>query len=109
MLAARPGAPHPPRLVGIGAGGCCAASPGNAGPRPRWLWTLLLIPGGLILAVGLGIAWAGLVLLLPGLRRLSTASAGTSVAPGLTCHRDSKPAPQSYGEPHEPSQRWEAN
>jgi hypothetical protein len=66
--------------------------------RPRWLWAaLLLIPGGLILAAGLGIAWAGLVLLLPGLRRMTAAMGGPE--------RETLGPAQPYGEPHEPSPR----
>jgi hypothetical protein len=63
--------------------------------RPRWLWAaLLLIPGGLILAAGLGIAWAGLVLCLPGLRRMTAAMGRPVEAPE-----------QPHGEPHEPGPR----
>lgn len=94
-------APYPGAQVGREA----SAAP-RASSRPgRLLLGILLLPGGLLLVLGIGIAWAGLVLLTPWLRRLTTANAGTSVAPGLTCHRDSRPAPQPHGEPHEPRPR----
>ena len=60
----------------------------------RWLGLVLLLPGGLLLALGLGIAWAGLVLLLPGLRRMAAAMGRPVEAPE-----------QPHGEPHEPGPR----
>lgn len=62
--------------------------------RTRWLWTLLLLPGGLLVALGLGIAWVGLVCALPGLRRIAAAWGGPTEAPE-----------QPHGEPHEPGPR----
>lgn len=55
-------------------------------------WALLLLPGGLLLALGLGIAWAGLVLCWPGLRRMTAPMGGPVVAPE-----------QPHGTAHEPS------
>lgn len=86
------------------------------------LWPLLLLPGGLLVALGLGIAWVGLVLLWPGLRRLTTAMPSTrdvdaaAVAPPQAdqgCPVGTPvtgSAPQPHGEPHEPGPRvpWAA-
>lgn len=90
--------------------------------KRAWLGLLLLLPGGLLLALGLGIAWVGLVLLIPGLRRLSTAMPSTrdvdaaAVAPPEAdqgCPVGTPvtgSAPQPHGEPHEPGPRvpWAA-
>ena len=111
--------PVPASPVAEGPAGAALTPHGTAASRPPRMWWvgLLLLPGGLILAVGLGIAWAGLVLLIPGLRRLSTAMPSTldvgaaAVAPpqaDQSCPAGTPvtgSAPQPYGEPHEPSQR----
>jgi hypothetical protein len=81
-------------LPGAQSGRAGEMTPALARPGRTWLWALLLLPGGLIFALGLGIAWAGLVLLLPGLRRMAAAVGGPSVAPV-----------QPHGEQDEPSPR----
>lgn len=81
-------------------------APGTAARGRRLFWAFLfLIPGGVLVALGALLALPGLVLLWSGLRRLSTAPAGKSVAPVRICHRDSKPARRSHEEPHEPRPR----
>ena len=63
--------------------------------RLRWLWPLLLLPGGCLIALGLGIAWAGLVLCLPGLRRMTAVMGGPDAK---------RVAPEQLdGTAHEPS------
>jgi len=64
--------------------------------KRAWLGLVLILPGGLLLALGLGIAWVGLVCALPGLRRIAAAWGGPAVAPE-----------QPHGEPHEPGPRVE--
>ena len=95
-------------------------APATSGPGRIWLGLVLLLPGGLLIALGLLAAWPGLALLVSGLRRLSTVSRSTqdvgaaAVAP---LHADqSCPAgtpvtgsPQPYGQPCQPSPRWEVN
>ena len=72
-------------------------APRTASRPGRFLLGILLLPGGLVMALGLAIAWAGLVLLLPGLRRMTASSRG-SVGDEIAL-----PRKQPYGEPHEPS------
>ena len=71
----------PAQTPSRGAAGPAGTAPlplGTAASRPprMWLALVLLLPGGLLLALGLGIAWAGLVLCWPGLRRVTAALGG---------------------------------
>jgi len=59
--------------------------------KRAWLGLVLLLPGGCLIALGLLAAWPGLALLVSGLRRLSTAHAGSAAT-----------AQQPYGQPCQP-------
>ena len=93
--------PVPASPVAEGPAGAALTPHGTAASRPPRMWWvgLLLLPGGLLLALGLGIAWVGVVCALPGLRRIAAAWGGPAVAPE-----------QPHGEPHEPGPRvpWAA-
>jgi hypothetical protein len=85
--------------------------------KRAWLGLVLLLPGGLLIALGLLAAWPGLALLVSGARRMTAASRSTQdvdVAAVATLSSGSGQrvgtpvtgsAPQPYGEPHEPSPR----
>ena len=98
-----------------GEGPLALARPGRV-----WLGLVLLLPGGLLIALGLLAAWPGLALLVSGARRMTAASRSTQdvdVAAVATLSSGSGQrvgtpvtgSPQPYGQPCQPSPRWEVN
>jgi hypothetical protein len=86
-------------------------APATSGPGRIWLGLVLLLPGGLLIALGLLAAWPGLALLVSGLRRLSTVSRSTREVDEATCPVGTPVtgSPQPYGQPCQPSPRWGVN
>jgi hypothetical protein len=74
-----------------GEGPLALARPGRV-----WLGLVLLLPGGLLIALGLLAAWPGLALLVSGLRRMTAPSRGT-VGDEIALPRE-----QPYGQPCQP-------
>lgn len=60
-----------------------ATTQAPARPGRIWLGLVLLMPGGLIFGLGLAIAWAGLGLCWPWLRRMTAARTSTREVGGL--------------------------
>ena len=88
--------PVPASPVPEGPAGAALTPHGTAASRPPRMWWvgLLLLPGGLLLALGLGIAWAGLVLLWPALRRMTATVGGPVVAPEQHHGGQDEPGPR---------------
>jgi hypothetical protein len=90
-----------------GARGARLAFPGAglvAAPRPRAvLGLILLLPGGVLIALGILVAWPGLALLVSGLRRMTAPSGGT-VGDEIAL-----PPEQPYGQSCQPRSRWVIN
>ena len=83
-----------PRVAEVAPEGVLQPAPAAASLRGRsYLALLLFVPGGLILAFGVGIAWVGLALCWPGLRSLAGAL------------RSGESSPQSDGASREPGPR----
>ena len=73
--------------------------------KRAWLGLVLLLPGGLLIALGLLAAWPGLALLVSGLLRMTAPTGDAGRADEVTT-----PTPmQPYGQPCQPSPRWEVN
>jgi len=72
----------------------------------RWLGLMLLLPGGLLIALGVLAAWPGLALLVSGLRRMTAPSGDAGRADEV---RTPEPM-QPHGQPCQPSPRvpWAA-
>ena len=125
------GLPASPATVGRAIPGTAPPHPGEKGragdrslaparPCRIWLGLLLLIPGGLLIALGVLAAWPGLALLVSGARRMTAASRSTQdvdVAAVATLSSGSGQrvgtpvtgSPQPYGQPCQPSPRWGVN
>lgn len=52
----------------------------------RWLCLILVLPGGVLILLGLALAWLGLIPLLPWLRRLQTATTAEGLLTGQSAY-----------------------